>query len=79
MTNPIDNRYYYAYILLCYIDDILVIHHDPKTVLAEIHGYMPLKSPDKCDVNIYLGAKLTEMQLSLGLGYESLQVCPEGC
>jgi hypothetical protein len=36
-TNPVDNSRYYAYIL-CYVDDILVMHHDPTTVLKEIHG-----------------------------------------
>jgi hypothetical protein len=29
-TNPVDNSRYYAYIL-CYVDDILVMHHDPTT------------------------------------------------
>jgi hypothetical protein len=37
-TNPTDNTSYYTYIL-CYVDDILVIHHDPMTVLTEVHGY----------------------------------------
>ncbi len=36
-TNLVDNSLYYAYIL-CYVDDILVMHHDPTTVLKEIHG-----------------------------------------
>ena len=30
-TNPYDSARYYAYIL-CYVDDILVMNHDPKTV-----------------------------------------------
>jgi hypothetical protein len=62
MTSPIHKGHYYAYILCC-IDGILVICHDPKIVLTEIHGYMPLKSPDNCDINIYLGAKVKETQL----------------
>ena len=49
-TNPVDNSRYYAYIL-CYVDDILIMHHDPKTVLKEIHGYMPLKNPDDNDLD----------------------------
>ena len=65
-TNPTDNTRYYAYIL-CYVDDILVIHHDPMTVLTEIHGYMPLKDPHNCDPDIYLGAKLKETRLPNGI------------
>jgi len=65
-TNPTDNTRYYAYIL-CYVDDILVIHHDPMTVLTEIHGYMPLKDPHNCDPTIYLGTKLRETQLPNGI------------
>ncbi len=36
------------------------MHHDPTTVLKEIHGYMPLKNPDNKDLDIYLGTKLKE-------------------
>ncbi len=46
--------------ILCYVDDILIIHHDPMTVLTEIHGYMPLNDPHNGDPDIYLGAKLKE-------------------
>ncbi len=35
-TRPDDNFKYYAYIL-CYIDDILVMHHDPMTILDKIN------------------------------------------
>jgi hypothetical protein len=39
-TRPTDNFRYYAYIL-CYIDNILCMHHDPMTILDRINGYMP--------------------------------------
>ncbi len=42
VTRPEDNVQYYAYIL-CYVDDILCIHHDPMSVMKEINGYLPLK------------------------------------
>jgi hypothetical protein len=42
VTRPEDNLCYYAYIL-CYVDDILCIHHDPMSVMKEINGYLPLK------------------------------------
>jgi hypothetical protein len=37
MTRPEDNFKYYAYIL-CYVDDILMMHHDPMTILDKING-----------------------------------------
>jgi hypothetical protein len=61
-TNPVNNSLYYAYIL-CYVDNVLVMHHDPTTVLKEIHGYMLLQNPDNNDLDIYLGTKLKETQL----------------
>jgi hypothetical protein len=53
VTRPEDNVHYYAYIL-CYVDDILCIHHDlmPSSV----------GNPD-----IYLGAKLKETRLPNGV------------
>jgi hypothetical protein len=62
MTRPEDNVHYYAYIL-CYVDDILCIHHDPISVMNEINKYLPLKSSSVGDLDIYLGAKLKETQL----------------
>ncbi len=59
VTRPEDNMRYYAYIL-CYVDDILCIHHDLMSVLKEINGYLPLKSSSVGDPDIYLGTKLKE-------------------
>ncbi len=56
-TRPDDNFRYYAYIL-CYVDNILCVHHDPMTVLNLINGYMPPKQSLVGDPDIYLGAKL---------------------
>ena len=56
-TRPDDNFRYYAYIL-CYIDVILCVHHNPMTVLNSINAYMPLKPSLVGDPDIYLGAKL---------------------
>ena len=33
---------YYSYIL-CYVDDIMVIHHDARPILDRIHKFMKLK------------------------------------
>jgi hypothetical protein len=59
MTRPEDNVHYYTYIL-CYVDDILCIHHDPMSVMSEINGYLPLKPSSVGDPDIYLGAKLKQ-------------------
>ncbi len=63
VTRPEDNVCYYAFIL-CYVDDILCIHHhDPMSVMNEINGYLPLKPSSVGDPDIYLGTKLKETQL----------------
>jgi hypothetical protein len=59
VTRPEDNARYYAYIL-CYVDDILCIHHDPMSVMKEINSYLPLKPSSVGDPDIYLGSKLKE-------------------
>jgi hypothetical protein len=56
-TRSNDNFRYYAYIL-CFVDNILCIHHDPMSVLNLINGYMLLKPSLVGDPDIYLGAKL---------------------
>ncbi len=62
VTRPDDNVRYYAYIL-CYVDDILCIHHGPMSVMSEINSYLPLKPSSVGDPDIYLGAKLKQTQL----------------
>ncbi len=52
-TRPADSFEYYAYIL-CYVDDILCVHHNPMSVLNLINGYMPLKQLSVGDPDIYL-------------------------
>jgi hypothetical protein len=61
-TRPADNFRYYAYIL-CYVDNILCLHHHPMSVLDLINGYMPLKLSLVCDPDIYLSAKLKMTRL----------------
>jgi len=65
-TRPSDNFRYYSYIL-CYVDDILCVHHDPMSVLNLINGYMPLKPSSVGDPDIYLGAKLKLTRLNNGV------------
>ena len=55
-TDP-DRDKYYSYIL-CYVDDVLVVHHDTMTNLMKIDKYFKLKPSSIGDPDIYLGAKL---------------------
>jgi hypothetical protein len=57
---------YCAYIL-CYVDDILCIHHNPMSVMNKINGYLPLKPSSVGDPDIYLCAKLKLTQLPDGV------------
>jgi hypothetical protein len=66
VTRPKDNVRYYAYIL-CYVNDILCIHHDPMSIMNEINGYLPLKPSPVGNPDIYLCAKLKETQLPNGV------------
>jgi hypothetical protein len=66
VTRPEDNVCHYAYIL-CYVDNILCIHHDPMSVMGEINKYLPLKPSSVGDPDIYLGAKLKETRLPNGV------------
>ncbi len=63
-TRPHDSFRYYAYIL-CYVDDIICVHHDPMTVLNMINGYM--KPSSVGDHDIYLGSKLRQTQVENGI------------
>ena len=61
-----DKLDYYSYIL-CYVDDILCIHHDPDDVLNKLNGYVPLKPCLVESLDMYLGIKLKHMQLHNGI------------
>ena len=50
-------NHYYAYIL-CYVDDLLVVHHNPKRVMDRIDSFLPLKPGSIGPPEMYLGAKL---------------------
>ena len=65
-TRPDDGFEYYSYIL-CYVDDVLVIHHDSMSVLNRLDKYFPLKEGSAGDPDIYLGAKLREVRLPNGV------------
>ena len=62
-VRPDDGFKYYSYIL-CYVDDILVIHHDAMKVIHQIDKYMTIKPSSMGDPDIYLGAKLSKMTMA---------------
>jgi hypothetical protein len=57
-----DGTGYYAYIL-CYVDDVLVVHDDVQPVLDRIDKFMKLK-PGSSEPDMYLGAKLKKVTLA---------------
>jgi hypothetical protein len=56
-TCPDDGVKYWAYILI-YVDDILCVHHDPGTFLAQNDKYFKMKPGSIMEPTFYLGAKL---------------------
>ena len=61
-----DKLEYYSYII-CYVDDILCIHHDPDDVLNKLNGSVPSKPSSVASPNVYLGMKLECMELQNGI------------
>ncbi len=53
--------------MLVYVDDILCIHEEPDSVLQVLNKYFPLKPESVGAPDIYLGAKLKQMQLENGV------------
>ena len=71
VVRPKDGVSYYLYIL-CYVDDILVMHYNADPVLKAIDKFMKLKESSVGDPDIYLGAKLKKTQMPNGVWCWSL-------
>jgi hypothetical protein len=65
-THPDDGVLYWAYILI-YVDNILCVHHDPGSPLAELDEYFKMKEGSIQVSTFYLGAKLKKTVLSNGM------------
>ncbi|KAL7526268.1 LOW QUALITY PROTEIN: hypothetical protein ACHAXR_003858, partial [Thalassiosira sp. AJA248-18] len=61
-----DGTEYYSYVL-CYVDDVLVVHHDAMSVLNKIDKYLKMKPSSKGDPGMYLGVKLKYTQTANGV------------
>jgi hypothetical protein len=57
---------YWAYILI-YVDDILCVHHDPWTSLAQIDKYFKMRPGSIMEPTFYLGAKLKKTVMPNGV------------
>ena len=61
-VRPDDKYEYYSYIL-CYLDGIMVIHHDSLSILKRINKYFTLKPFSIGEPDIYLGANLSKITM----------------
>ena len=60
---PISGEKYWYYVL-CYVDDVLVIHHDAMSVLDRMGKFFKLEDDkNNGDPDRYLGAKLRKISL----------------
>ena len=64
-VQPGDGFEYYSY-SICYVNDILVIHHDSLSILKIIDSYFNTKSSSIGDPDIYLRAKVKKITLANG-------------
>ena len=65
-TRPSDGFKYYAYCLM-YVDDILCVHHDAKSIIYQINKYFKIKPDSIGEPKFYLGAKFSKVKLSNGV------------
>jgi hypothetical protein len=65
-TRPDDGVKYWVYILI-YGDDILCVHYDPETSLAQIDKYFKMKPGSIMEPTLYLGAKLKKTVMPNGV------------
>jgi hypothetical protein len=65
-TRPYDGVLYWAYMLIC-VDDILCVHHDPGSPLANLDEYFKMKEGYIQVPTFYLGAKLKNTVLTNGV------------
>ena len=57
------NKYGYCSYILCYVDDIMVIHNDSLSILKKIEKYFTLKPLLVGDPDIYLGVNFRIMTM----------------
>jgi hypothetical protein len=65
-VRPEDKFEYYSYIL-CYVDDIMILHHDADSIMARIGKAFTMKKGSVGDPDLYLGARIKPMVLDNGV------------
>jgi hypothetical protein len=65
-TRHDDGVKYWAYILI-YVDNILCVHHDPRTSLAQIDKYFKMKPGSIMEPTFYLVSKLKKTAIPNGV------------
>jgi hypothetical protein len=50
-----------------YVDDLLSVHHDPGTFLAQIDKYFKMKPGPIMEPTFYLGSKLNKTVMPNGM------------
>ena len=68
----------YDLFFLCYVDDVLCIHHDIAGTLNKLNRFVPLKPGSVRGPDIYLMTKHNRMQLYYSLLNESDTLCLGG-
>ena len=63
-----DGSEYYEYIM-CFVDDILSVSHDAKSILQSLQGQFKLKGDKIEPTDMYLGAQLGTMQVEGNNGW----------
>ena len=58
----LDGSEYHKYIM-CYVDDVLSVLHDAKSILQSLQGQFKLKGDKIEPTDMYLGAQLGTMQV----------------
>jgi hypothetical protein len=66
-TGPGDGFKYCYLSILCYVDDVLCMHHDAMKQIGAINKQFPLKASSVGDPDTYLGAKLKKVLLENGV------------
>ena len=61
---------YYKYVL-CYVDDILAISHDPKKFMEHLSENYTLKKDFVCEPTQYLGADVRKFDFRDGIGLQT--------
>ena len=58
------NRDWYWEYILCYIDDILVISHNPKLIMKDLGDWYTLKDGSVKELDQYLGVQVKKWYIS---------------